>query len=167
MRSLGVFRRERSLFAGRFVDRSAKRLQLEVAIVALAIDEKCRSSVHPAAHASRKVPPHTLGKGARSQCLRERLPIQREALGQFTEHLLAQRILVFEDEVVHLPELAVCCGKLSGFGSGLSIRMDFSQRKISKREPQLFSEPLLKGFDDRVCISTVRTELRESRRPQG
>ena len=42
-------------------------------------------SVHSAAHATRKVPPHTLGEGARSQCVRERLPIQREALRQFTE----------------------------------------------------------------------------------
>src|SRR5258708_1269900 len=85
------------------------------------------------------------------------LAYQREALRQFTEHLLAQGILVFEDQILHLPELPARCSKLSGFGSGLSIGMDFSQREISKREPQLFSEPLLERFDDRVCTSTVRT----------
>src|ERR1700745_1243765 len=76
---------------------------------------------------------------------------------QFPEHLLAQRILVLEDQVMHLPELAVRCGKLSGFGGGLRMGMYFSQREVSKREPQPFPEPLLKRFDDRVCMSTVRT----------
>src|SRR4029077_2654983 len=76
---------------------------------------------------------------------------------QFPEHLLAQRILVLEDQVMHLPELAVRCGKLSGFGASLSMGMYFSQREVSKPEPQPFPEPLLKRFDDRVCMSTVRT----------
>ena len=35
--------------------------------------------------------------------------------------------------------------------------MDFSQREISKREPQVFTELLLKHFGDRVCMSAVRT----------
>jgi len=49
----------------RFLDRLEKRLQFEVAIVPLAIDKKCRSTVYPAAYAAGKVPLHTLGKGAR------------------------------------------------------------------------------------------------------
>jgi hypothetical protein len=47
------------------LDRLEQSLQFEVAIVPLAIDKKCRSSVHPAAHAAGKVPLYTLGKGAR------------------------------------------------------------------------------------------------------
>jgi hypothetical protein len=35
--------------------------------------------------------------------------------------------------------------------------LHLSQREISKGEPQLFSEPLLKRFENRVCMSTVRT----------
>src|ERR1700688_1845498 len=75
---------------------------------------------------------------------------------QFLEHLLAERILVLEDQVMHLPELAMGCGKLSRFGGGLCIWMYFSQREVSKDKPQLFSQLLLKRFDDRVCMSTVR-----------
>src|SRR5260370_10093418 len=75
---------------------------------------------------------------------------------QVAEHLLAKRILVLEDQVMHVPELAMGCGKLSGFGGGLGIWMYFSQREVSKDKPQLFSQPLLKRFDDRVCVSTVR-----------
>jgi hypothetical protein len=54
----------------------------------------------------------------------------------------------------NLPWLA---GKLSRFGGGLCVWMYFSQREVSKDKPQLFSELLLKRFDDRVCTSTVRT----------
>ena len=56
---------EPRLTFNRSVDHLEKRLQFEVAIVALAIDKKCRRSVHPAAHATGKVPLHTLGKSAR------------------------------------------------------------------------------------------------------
>src|ERR1700704_941488 len=76
---------------------------------------------------------------------------------QFPEHLLAKRVLVFEDQVMHVPELATCCGKLSGFGGGLGVWMYFSPREGSKDKPQLFSQLLLQRFDDRVCTSTVRT----------
>src|ERR1700693_4498584 len=75
---------------------------------------------------------------------------------QFPEHLLAKRILVLEDQVMHVPELAMCRGKLSGFGGGLGVWMYFSQREGSKDKPKLFSKLLLKGFDDRVCTSAVR-----------
>src|SRR6202795_5307745 len=75
---------------------------------------------------------------------------------QVPEHLLAKRILVLEDQVMHVPELAMCRGKLRGFGGGLGVWMYFSQREVSKDKPQLFSQLLLKLFDDRVCVSTVR-----------
>jgi Domain of unknown function (DUF362) len=75
---------------------------------------------------------------------------------QFPEHLLAKRILVSEDQVMHVPELATGCGKLGRFGGGLGVWMYFSQREVSKDKPQLFSKLLLKRFDDRVCMSTVR-----------
>src|ERR1700688_5304445 len=75
---------------------------------------------------------------------------------QFLEHLLAKGILVLEDQVMHVPELAMCRGKLRGFGGGLCVWMYFSKREVSKDKPQLFSQLLLKRFDDRVCMSTVR-----------
>src|SRR5260370_41302766 len=78
-------------------------------------------------------------------------------MGQLPEHLLAERILVLEDQVMHVPELAMLGGKLSRFGGGLCVWMYFSQREVSKDKPQLFSELLLKRFDDRVCMSAVRT----------
>src|SRR5260370_28341165 len=75
---------------------------------------------------------------------------------QVPEHLLAQGILVLEDQVMHVPELAMCRGKLGCFGGGLGVWMYFSQREVSKDKSQLLSQPLLKRFDDRVCMSTVR-----------
>src|SRR5216684_3082414 len=78
-------------------------------------------------------------------------------MGQLPEHWLAERILVLEDQVMHVPELAMVGGKLSRFGGGFCVRMYFSQREVSKDKPQLFSELLLKRFDDRVYTSTVRT----------
>src|SRR5258708_27739390 len=78
-------------------------------------------------------------------------------MGQLPEHWLAERILVLEDQVMHVPELAMVGGKLSRFGGGFCVRMYFSQREVSKDKPQLFSELLLKRFDDRVCTPTVRT----------
>ena len=129
-----------------FLDRLEKRLQFEVAIVPLAIDKKCRRTVYPAAYATGKVLLHTLGKGARPQCVPECLPIKREAMRQFPEHLLAKRILVLEDQVMHVPELAMGRGKLSGLGGDLGVWMYFSQREVSKDKPQLFSQLLLKRF---------------------
>src|SRR5260370_2247008 len=78
-------------------------------------------------------------------------------MGQLPEHLLAERILVLEDQVMHVPELAMLGGKLSRFGGGLCVWMYFSPREVSKDKPQLFSELLLRRFDDRVCMSAVRT----------
>src|SRR5260370_41823260 len=78
-------------------------------------------------------------------------------MGQLPEHLLAERILVLEDQVMHVPELAMVGGKLSRFGGGLCVWMYFSQREVSKDKPQLFSTLLLERFDDRVCMSAVRT----------
>src|SRR5260370_10591040 len=78
-------------------------------------------------------------------------------MGQLPEHLLAERILVLEDQVMHVPELAMVGGKLSRFGGGLCVWMYFSQREVSKDKPQLFSTLLLERFDNRVCISALRT----------
>jgi len=139
-----------------FLDRLEKRLQFEVANVPLAIDKKCRRTVYPAAYAAGKVPPAHARQRRPTLARPECLPIKRKAMRQFPKHLLAKRILVFEDQVMHVPELAKCCGKLGRFGGGLGVWMYFSQREVSKDKPQLFSKLLLKRFDDRVCVSTVR-----------
>src|ERR1700682_4512749 len=81
-------------------------------------------------------------------------------MGQLPEHLLAERILVFEDQVMHVPELVMVGGKLSRFGGSLCVWMYFSQREVSKDKPQLFSELLLKRFDDRVETPFMSSELK-------
>jgi hypothetical protein len=48
-----------------FLDRLEKGLQVEVAIVPLAIDKKCRRTVYPAPYAAGKVSLHTRSKGTR------------------------------------------------------------------------------------------------------
>src|ERR1700687_1471818 len=84
------------------------------------------------------------------------MPIKRDAVRQFREQLLAKRLLALQDQVMHVPDLAMCRDKRSGFGGGLGVWMYFSQREVSKDKPQLFSQLLLKLFDDRVCVSTAR-----------
>src|ERR1035438_956644 len=121
----------------------------------MAIDEERGSSIDAAAHASREVGPYA----GPVSCLRDRsLQLRRKQVEVFREldkERVAEICLVFIEQIVHLPELAVGAGKLSHFSGRLCPGMHLSQGEIAEDKGETFSEVFLKFLDDRISLTTV------------
>ena len=61
----------------------------------------------------------------------EALGIEAELLGIADEVARAKRVLVLEEQVVHLPERALIGGGLGGLGGELGMRVDVVERQVS------------------------------------
>ncbi len=89
------------------LNRFAERFEVVGSVVALTVDEERWSSIHAAAHSSRKVGPYA----GTINLLREgSLQIrwgEVKRLGQFQEEGIAQVLLIFKELIVHLPELTM------------------------------------------------------------
>ena len=67
-----------------------------------------------------------------------------------------ERRLVMKQQLVHIPELVLECGRLSGDRCGEGVRMDFSHRKVPEGEAETLAHPSLHAFDLPVRFARVR-----------
>ena len=76
-------------------------------------------------------------------------------LGESQVEVIAQAILVFKKQIVHLPEFAMGARKLGCLRRGLGVRMQFIQREIPEDKAQALPEVLLDLLDDRISVPTM------------
>src|SRR6185503_3810119 len=85
-----------------------------VPVVPHAVDEKCRRAVHPTADAAAKLVAHFPRVRSRRQLPRQPLRIDTDSRRVEEEIFRLQRVLVAEEQVVHLPEPALRSRTLRG-----------------------------------------------------
>ena len=66
--------------------------------------------------------------------------------------LVFESILIFEQEVIHLPKTSLRAGCFGSFSRLFSVRMHRSQGKISKCKTQIVSQIPLNRLDDRISL---------------
>ena len=64
------------------------------------------------------------------QVLDEALEVEAQLLGVVVQVGRAQRVLVFEEQIVHLPEPLLGRRRLSCLGGQLGVRVDVVQRQV-------------------------------------
>jgi hypothetical protein len=76
---------------------------------------------------------------------------------------VAQKIALIEgrlmrkEQIVHLPEVVLCTGRLGCFCRLLSVRMFVEERKVPKDVSKVFPHLLQQCLDDGIDLSAIRT----------
>src|SRR5205807_3029217 len=84
------------------------------------------------------------------------LQIETHRFGKLLEIGILQGMLVVEDGVMHLPELALSCGGLCCQSRVQRVGMDFGEREVAKDKAQLLPELLLDRSHDGRRLAGVR-----------
>src|ERR1022692_2825447 len=131
-------------------ERSKQRVDTARAVITHAVDKKGGGAVDPAFCSALEILAYAREVRAGQNFGDHTAGIEAQSRGVLGEILISERVLVLEQEVVHLPELSLCAGRFGGFGRVLRVRMRIDQWKISKGEAQAIAQTLLNRFDDRV-----------------
>jgi hypothetical protein len=71
--------------------------------------------------------------------------------------IIVQRLLMFEQIIMHFPELSLYGCGFSCFSSMLCVRMYLCKREVAKDKEQPVSQALLDLLDDRISPTCIRT----------
>ena len=112
----------------RCTDRRAERIDVVRPMMALPIDEECRSARDAADIGRLNVLCDAGLVDVVPQVIAEAVDVEAELAGVADEIGRRELVLVREQEVVHLPEGALCAGSLSSLGGELSTRVDVGER---------------------------------------
>jgi hypothetical protein len=82
--------------------------------------------------------------------------IELDGLGVFAKRLRLEVLLVFEQAVVHLPELALRACGFGRFGGQLGVRMRSDDRKMTEAESDPALEMLEHDLDAVIGLRTDR-----------
>jgi hypothetical protein len=89
------------------VDGGDESQVVERAVVALSVDEEGRGAVDSAADAAGEIGADALGKLPTVESVGEGDRINAKLDGEFLVELRSKAVLIFEEEVVHLPEFSL------------------------------------------------------------
>ena len=84
----------------------------------------------------------------------EAVDVEAELLGVADQVVRAKRVLVLEQEVVHLPERALVGGRLGGLGGELGVRVDVVERQVPPDVADV-AEVAQELADDRLRLAAV------------
>ncbi len=123
--------------------------------MALTVDKEGRCAVYPASRSAGKI-----GTDARRvEVLRQGFAPLSHGEFLFFDKLRkksrAQPVLVFKQQIVHLPKLPSGSGKLSGFGRRLGLRVHLAQGEIPEDKTQAFPKMLLQTFDNGIGAAAI------------
>src|SRR6185295_17263952 len=121
-----------------------------VAVEASVVDEERGRAVDAAANAAREVCANALARRAGTERRFSGCEVQVDVSRVALEVDWAERLLIFEQGVVHLPELALEGGGLGEFGGASCIRVEFRKREIAEDETQAITQLRLNALDDRM-----------------
>lgn len=96
-----------------------------------AVDKERRGSIHSAAHSTEKIvsdPGRRIVPGR--QCILQFGLRQSFGLCQAQKERQAEKILIFEDCVVHHPKFTMRSGEFSSLCGGFRVRMNLAQREM-------------------------------------
>src|SRR5260221_13123458 len=107
----------------RGLQRRAKGREIVGAVVPLAIDEEGWRPIHAAAHSAQEMLAHQLGVRMRREIQLEAADVEADYRGVLSEVDVVEGVLVREEHVMHLPELALRARRFGGLRSRFRTRM--------------------------------------------
>src|SRR5258708_21076053 len=121
------------------------------------IDEEGGCSTEAVVPAALRVLAHSMGIDMQRQLSLEAFYIQIQRFGILDQVILIEHRLVFEEQIMHVPEFALRCRSFCSFCSMPGMRMNTGEGKMTVDKPQLLTEEFLKLFHDGVGCSTIWT----------
>lgn len=128
-----------------------------VAVVAQTIDEESGSAIHSAADATAEIITNFFRVRVRGQLARDLLSIDSDLRSVHHEILALERVLILEEDVVHLPESPLGPRCLSRLGRLLSMGMCFRERKVAEDEADPVIHATAHLLNNRMRAAAVRT----------
>src|SRR5680860_1580508 len=108
--------------------------------MAMAVDEERRSSCCAAGVAAGDVALDSQRMSPLMQVVGEAIAIESERVGVAQEVCFAQRPLVGEEQVVHLPEPALRAGGFRGLGGAAGVLVHLRKRQVAKHIGKIVAE---------------------------
>src|SRR2546428_13818602 len=120
------------------------------------VDEERRCPVDAAADAASEVVSHSALELSIVKRLAQCRYGELQLFGKSHEKLAVQVLLIFKQEIVHLPEFSAGAPELCGLGSGFGMRMNLAQRKIPENKAEPFPKMFLHTLDYRIRMPAMR-----------
>ena len=124
--------------------------------MAAAVDEERRRPRHLAGVGIGDVLGDAPRVHAAAQLVAKARHVEPELLGVADEVLDVERVLVGEQQVVHLPEAALRRGRLRGLGGQLGVRVHVGERQVAEHEAHVLAEVVEQLAHDRLGLPAVR-----------
>ncbi len=121
------------------------------------VDEEGRGAAYSAMPPAFDILTHPRRKNMVLQLPAEAFGIKSELGSIVQQVLIVERILVLEQHLVHLPELALGCGSFRCFCSMPGMRMQLRHGKMAKDKAQVRTQLPLDFFHDRIGEAAVGT----------
>src|SRR5215475_703868 len=142
-------------FPGRVLDGRHQCGEVPGAVVAQAVDEKGRRAVNPAPRPAQKVFAYPVEIPTFSHFTNESRNIKTDLSGVFLQIFILERLLIFKEGIVHLPELALRPGHFRRFRGALGVRVDGGQWKVAKDEPHQIPGAHFELFHHVIRLTTI------------
>jgi hypothetical protein len=131
-----------------------QHVEVEGAIMAHAVNEEGRRAIDAAADAAHKMLTHARRIDMPGDLAGKAGDIEAET-GRILDQMVALKgILMLEQQIVHVPELALYSGRLCGFCRVLSMRVDHGQREVTKDAAQAGAQELSQVLDHAMLGTT-------------
>src|SRR5215475_1934426 len=140
---------------GRVLDGRHQCVEVPGAVVAQAVNEKGRRAINPAPRPAQKVFAYPVEIPTFSHFTNESRNIKTDLSGVFLQIFILERLLIFKEGIVHLPELALRPGPFRRFRGALGVRVDGGQWKVAKDEPHQIPGAHFELFHHVIRLTTI------------
>src|SRR5258708_7267315 len=124
-----------------------QRLHIPGAVVTNAVDKERGRAVDPAAHSTHKIFTHALQIGSLDEFMCKPFNIELQNFCESQETTIIKRLLILEEEIMHLPETPLSSSRLCRFRRAFGMRVYLREREVAKDKAKLFAQILLDLFD--------------------
>ena len=134
-------------------ERIQQLIESEVAVISLAVNEESGGSIDPAARPAAEIFPYACRVFAGQNLINETMRIETQKRGILGKMVVSKGVLMFKEQVMHFPKLALSTSRFGCFRRVLRMRMGIGRGKVSKHETHTASKALLNLFNEQVCVA--------------
>src|SRR5882724_2005105 len=135
---------------GGLCERSEQRVETARAVITLTVNKESGRAVDAASDSASEILPHPPGMCAAQDFSHQAAGIETECQGVSGQVLILECVLIFEQEVVHLPKASLRPGGFGGLRRTFGMRMHVGHREVAKGEAQVIAQSPPDFFDNRV-----------------
>ena len=109
-------------------------MQVQFSVISLAINEKSGGAIDSPSRAALEILPDSRRVHPGDNFLHQAFGIETQTRGVLSEHVVLKGVLMFKQESVHFPKLALNAGGFGCFSRVLGMGMCIGRGKVSKDE---------------------------------